>query len=174
MLTNIYTRSFSLYRLNITRQKVMSKESTVLEVFAAVLLQLFAVVSSSAGDGSWFFQKCARNCWRVNCSHVLGTQFNCCKRLFTLFFQILVVDNYLCGYFFEESEFLSRQPVHLRLLRWTCEDECDYTCMWQTVDAFQRDKSKIPQFHGKVCNFIITLVFRSNTGQQLQQSDISR
>ena len=45
---------------------------------------------------------------------------------------------------------MARQSLHLRLLRWNCDDECDYKCMWETVDAFQRDNSKIPQFYGKV------------------------
>ncbi len=49
-----------------------------------------------------------------------------------------------------EEAFLQQQPLPLRLLRWTCADECDYTCMWQAVDAFQKDHSNIPQFYGKV------------------------
>ena len=53
-------------------------------------------------------------------------------------------------FFFLDAEFLSRQPIHLRLLRWNCDDECDYKCMWETVDAYERDHSKIPQFYGKV------------------------
>lgn len=36
-----------------------------------------------------------------------------------------------------------------QLIPWSCNDECQYTCMWVTVDAFQKDGLPIPQFHGK-------------------------
>lgn len=42
------------------------------------------------------------------------------------------------------------QGLSESLLRWSCEDECKYTCMWTTVDAFQKDGLSIPQFYGKV------------------------
>lgn len=45
--------------------------------------------------------------------------------------------------------FNTRQPVSLRVMGWRCEDECKYTCMWSTVDAFQREKQRVPQFYGK-------------------------
>ena len=45
-----------------------------------------------------------------------------------------------------------QQPVYETLLKWSCSDECKYTCMWITVDAFQRDGMDIPQFYGKVSN----------------------
>ncbi|XP_071108771.1 post-GPI attachment to proteins factor 3-like [Haliotis cracherodii] len=45
--------------------------------------------------------------------------------------------------------FLQKQPYHLQLLQWNCIDECKYECMWSTVEAFRRDGSGIPQFHGK-------------------------
>ena len=43
-----------------------------------------------------------------------------------------------------------QQPVYETLLKWSCSDECKYTCMWITVDAFQRDGMDVPQFYGKV------------------------
>ena len=46
------------------------------------------------------------------------------------------------------------QPFSEKLLGWSCEDECKYSCMWTTVDAFQRDGLNVPQFHGKVSEFI--------------------
>ncbi|XP_076461872.1 GPI-specific phospholipase A2-like PGAP3 [Babylonia areolata] len=49
----------------------------------------------------------------------------------------------------DEDAFLSQQPVHLVLLRWTCSAECQHSCMWHTVDAFVRDGSPVPQFYGK-------------------------
>ncbi|GFR67355.1 post-GPI attachment to proteins factor 3-like [Elysia marginata] len=45
--------------------------------------------------------------------------------------------------------FSQRQPLHMKLFRWTCEDECKYDCMWTTVDAFSLDGSNVPQFYGK-------------------------
>lgn len=32
---------------------------------------------------------------------------------------------------------------------WTCFDECQYKCMWKTVNAFLDRNWKIPQFYGK-------------------------
>ena len=48
------------------------------------------------------------------------------------------------------STFSEQQPVYETFLKWSCSDECKYTCMWITVDAFQRDGMDIPQFYGKV------------------------
>ncbi|RUS71230.1 hypothetical protein EGW08_021011 [Elysia chlorotica] len=45
--------------------------------------------------------------------------------------------------------FSQRQPFHMKLLRWTCEDECKYDCMWTTVEAYNQDGSSVPQFYGK-------------------------
>ncbi|XP_046371176.2 post-GPI attachment to proteins factor 3-like [Haliotis rufescens] len=45
--------------------------------------------------------------------------------------------------------FLKKQPYHLQLLQWNCTDECQYECMWSTVEALRRDGSGVPQFHGK-------------------------
>ncbi|ENN75682.1 hypothetical protein YQE_07780, partial [Dendroctonus ponderosae] len=42
-----------------------------------------------------------------------------------------------------------RQPGYLRLLRWGCADECEYQCMWSTVEKFQENQLNIPQFYGK-------------------------
>lgn len=50
------------------------------------------------------------------------------------------------------------QSSLLRLLRWTCEDECKYECMWKTVDSFANRKWRVPQFYGKV-NVCILQVF---------------
>lgn len=48
------------------------------------------------------------------------------------------------------TRFELTQPAHLKWLAWSCVDECNYACMWTTVEAFQKDGSRIPQFFGKV------------------------
>lgn len=35
-------------------------------------------------------------------------------------------------------------------MRWSCADECQYGCMWRTVEAFQDRNWPVPQFYGKV------------------------
>ncbi|XP_043273068.1 post-GPI attachment to proteins factor 3 isoform X2 [Venturia canescens] len=35
------------------------------------------------------------------------------------------------------------------LTEWSCEDDCAYNCMWETVDHFLQHGHKVPQFHGK-------------------------
>lgn len=44
----------------------------------------------------------------------------------------------------------ANQPACTKIVGWSCRDECKYSCMWQAVDAFQKDGLKVPQFHGKV------------------------
>lgn len=34
-------------------------------------------------------------------------------------------------------------------LSWTCEENCRYSCMWNTVDFFIKRGYSVPQFHGK-------------------------
>ena len=50
----------------------------------------------------------------------------------------------------DERRYIQSQPWYMQLLQWDCLDECKYGCMWQTVDAFQKDNSNVPQFYGKV------------------------
>jgi len=40
-------------------------------------------------------------------------------------------------------------PIYLKLLQWTCPDECKYTCMWPTVDWFVNAGIGVQQFYGK-------------------------
>lgn len=53
------------------------------------------------------------------------------------------------------KKFYSVQPLHLQLLGWDCAAECKYSCMWKTLNDFQLDGSRIPQFYGKVCFDVI-------------------
>ncbi|XP_048242357.1 post-GPI attachment to proteins factor 3-like isoform X2 [Haliotis rufescens] len=89
-------------------------------ILTAAALSLIYVdwAGASAGDRSWIYQKCVKNCSTSNCTDV--------------------------------ETFLQKQPYHLQLLQWNCTDECQYECMWSTVEAFRRDGSGVPQFHGKV------------------------
>ena len=54
------------------------------------------------------------------------------------------------------KSFAVSQPYSHQLLLWDCTDECDYQCMWTTVDAYQRDGTPVPQFHGKVSMSVYT------------------
>ncbi|XP_025093997.1 post-GPI attachment to proteins factor 3-like isoform X2 [Pomacea canaliculata] len=49
----------------------------------------------------------------------------------------------------DTETFIAKQSFVLRLLRWSCPEECRYLCMWETVDAFRQDGTPVPQFHGK-------------------------
>ncbi|KAI5713826.1 hypothetical protein M8J76_006160 [Diaphorina citri] len=44
-------------------------------------------------------------------------------------------------------------------LRWRCENECRYLCMWQTLVIFENKGWKTPQFHGK-WPFLRFLIFQ--------------
>lgn len=45
-----------------------------------------------------------------------------------------------------------RQTILDRMLQWSCADECQYGCMWRTVEVFRARKMPVPQFFGKVLN----------------------
>ena len=54
--------------------------------------------------------------------------------------------------FVSDDNYAAQQPWILQVTQWSCADECDYNCMWETVDAFKKDKQpNVPQFYGKVC-----------------------
>uniref|UniRef100_A0AAR5PNF3 Post-GPI attachment to proteins factor 3 n=1 Tax=Dendroctonus ponderosae TaxID=77166 RepID=A0AAR5PNF3_DENPD len=87
---------------------------------ALLLLPLVAECLGSSGDRNPYYRRCLAGCQASNCSQD-GGQF---------------VTDY-------------RQPGYLRLLRWGCADECEYQCMWSTVEKFQENQLNIPQFYGK-------------------------
>lgn len=92
-----------------------------MSIFNLFLLAfLIKSCACSAGDHSPYFQKCLEKCSIQNCTDD-GMEFT-------------------NGY---------KQPFYLYLTRWTCDDECEYECMWKTVDAFHERNWRTPQFYGK-------------------------
>ncbi|XP_052801827.1 post-GPI attachment to proteins factor 3-like [Mya arenaria] len=83
------------------------------------LLFMVAMVTGSPGDRSYVYQKCLHSCVQKNCSE------------------------------YKINSFLESQPACTRLMGWSCQDECKYTCMWVAADAFEKDGLHVPQFHGK-------------------------
>ncbi len=51
------------------------------------------------------------------------------------------------------------------VIGWTCQDECRYTCMWPTVEAFRGRNWNVPQFHGKVSISLPVILFLRNLCQ---------
>nr|SVE72964.1 EOG090X0702 [Ceriodaphnia reticulata] len=51
--------------------------------------------------------------------------------------------------FVREKEADFQLPLHLRVLQWTCSDECKYFCMWPTVKWFVDAGIGVQQFYGK-------------------------
>ncbi|CAH1993823.1 unnamed protein product [Acanthoscelides obtectus] len=82
----------------------------------------------SAGDSSPYYQKCLERSLILNCTD-------------------------------DGADFMYRkQDLILYYLKWSCEDECKYECMWKTVKAFNDRNWRTPQFYGKVS--VINLLFR--------------
>nr|XP_022305826.1 post-GPI attachment to proteins factor 3-like [Crassostrea virginica] len=78
------------------------------------------LVEGSRGDRSYIYQRCTDDCEYENCTRPVSLQH------------------------FRES-----QPWVEALLHWSCGDECQYQCMWTTVEAFRKDNIDVPQFYGK-------------------------
>lgn len=88
---------------------------------------------ASAGDRSSTFRTCLKICHEKNCGPASERIGN---------------DGPL-----EEEVALTETHVELWRLttvKWNCEDECKYKCMWRTVDDFQQHNFSVPQFYGKV------------------------
>jgi len=81
------------------------------------------VTLASIGDNTQFFQNCKRNCENNNCTN-----------------DFLIKESAI-EYF--------NQSIFDKLLGWSCHDECQYDCMWRTVEAFKARKWDTPQFYGK-------------------------
>lgn len=79
------------------------------------------LIEGSLGDRSYIYQRCLRSCRNENCTKMASLQH------------------------FQETQSWIEGQLH-----WSCENECQYQCMWKTVEAFQKDDIAIPQFHGKV------------------------
>ncbi|XP_013409163.1 post-GPI attachment to proteins factor 3-like [Lingula anatina] len=67
----------------------------------------------------------------------------------TRVFQKCLQNCYLASCRVSDAAWAEQLPWYMRLLNWTCPDECSYFCMWRAVEAFQKDGSPVPQFYGK-------------------------
>lgn len=97
----------------------------ILVVVSLTIWTTARICEASAGDTSLIFNECLDSCIRVNCTtRIVGDT--------------------------RKSRHDLNQPLHLALLGWTCRDECNYWCMWSTVDQFVNVYgNKVPQFFGK-------------------------
>ncbi|XP_023296507.2 post-GPI attachment to proteins factor 3 [Lucilia cuprina] len=94
-------------------------------LFISIILCLYiSYTLASNGDRTGFFNHCRQNCERQNCS-ADGIDIQ------------------------EQAIKYYQQTVFDRLLQWSCVDECQYGCMWRTVEAFRDRGWPIPQFYGK-------------------------
>ncbi|XP_053625033.1 post-GPI attachment to proteins factor 3 [Plodia interpunctella] len=87
-----------------------------------IIIQNFGFISTSDGDRSPFYQKCLKSCKSANCTKD-GSSLS--------------------------PKALKLQDLGSRLLRWGCQAECQYQCMWKTVEGFQERGYETPKFHGK-------------------------
>jgi len=49
----------------------------------------------------------------------------------------------------DPAAFAARQPWTEWLLGWHCFEECEYQCMWATVERLREATGRVHQFHGK-------------------------
>ncbi|XP_043249531.1 post-GPI attachment to proteins factor 3 [Colletes gigas] len=48
-----------------------------------------------------------------------------------------------------DEDFKAKPSILLRLLLWSCKEDCSYGCSWETVNYFISHGLHVPQFHGK-------------------------
>lgn len=89
------------------------------------------LVAASVGDRSFYHQTCLKACWDAFCDS-RAPQSTAQRAKETLSFEISA-------------------SVYLKYLGWSCTDECQYQCMWRTVDYFVEIEKRqtVPQFYGK-------------------------
>ena len=85
-----------------------------------VHLTLIGLISGSYGDRSPEFTSCKHQCSARNCTSSYGDQ-----------------ENHELGW-------------ALRLMGWTCQENCQYTCMHQVTTQNILKNRPIQQFYGKV------------------------
>lgn len=104
-----------------------------------ILINQINDIVASVGDRSYFYQECLKKCLIFNCTK--GNRNRISK-------QFVEVKTFSDGLDFKLPSY--KQPLSLYLTQWTCEDECKYDCMWETVEMFHRYNLNTPQFYGKV------------------------
>ncbi|XP_045491816.1 post-GPI attachment to proteins factor 3 [Colias croceus] len=87
----------------------------------AYFFAIITCVLCSDGDRSPFYNKCLKSCVKSNCT---------------------ADDSFL-------PSAANNQDVWSKMLLWSCQDECRYSCMWKTVQGFHERGFAIPKFHGK-------------------------
>ncbi|XP_037944922.1 post-GPI attachment to proteins factor 3 [Teleopsis dalmanni] len=97
---------------------------TYVHILFVIIFLFISNSSASNGDRTQFFRNCRQNCERQNCS-ADGIELQ------------------------EQAIKYYKQSVFDKALQWTCADECQYGCMWRTVDAFLDRGWNVPQFYGK-------------------------
>lgn len=98
--------------------------------FIALILKLDAI-QASLGDDSIIFNECMQKCWFNNCT------------------ALSAYDESGVQVRPREIPFENNQPYYLKLLGWDCSSECQYACMWHTVNVFEKVYNHVPQFYGK-------------------------
>ncbi|XP_017460641.1 PREDICTED: post-GPI attachment to proteins factor 3 [Rhagoletis zephyria] len=93
-------------------------------IYFLVLAFLVLGCHGSIGDRTQFFHNCRQNCERQNCS-ADGVEIQ------------------------EQAVKYYQQSIFDKAFAWNCADECQYGCMWRTVDAFAERGWDVPQFYGK-------------------------
>lgn len=91
------------------------------------------IVSASIGDRLEYYNTCLTNCKLTNCSNNTDTATATATA---------------------SAASVTTQPVYLRFLGWSCEEECKYQCQWGTIEFLMSPDvniswKNIPQFYGK-------------------------
>lgn len=86
---------------------------------------------ASSGDRSDVFQRCLNKCARQSCTATATDDGN------------------LSPTRAQQGQQAMMMPLALRLTRWTCADNCKYTCMHALTDLAEESGVRMEQYYGK-------------------------
>lgn len=109
------------------------------------LIWLIPIVLASPGDDLYAFLDCIYQCEQITCRnnpyHVIQHEF---------YEELSSNPSYEFKYYNGDWHFDQMPlPLHLRLLGWTCELNCDYQCQRVITQERKKHHEEIYQFHGK-------------------------
>jgi post-GPI attachment to proteins factor 3 len=126
--------------VKVEKKKIISKIKSSMRLHFLPLSCLLVIATSgsiayaSSGDRSDAFQRCLDKCVRQSCTATYDDGSGSGSRARPVHAQ---------------QQQQHQQPLALRLTRWSCADDCKYTCMHMLTDFALESGVRVEQYYGK-------------------------